>query len=69
MRAVVIVPVLKKTGRQSAEILSATTTRSDESRLDEATGLALAIDLDVVHGAIVPVAQPKPGTLLGTGKI
>ncbi|MGO4623579.1 GTPase HflX [Ensifer sp. 2TAB8] len=69
MRAVVIVPVLKKTGRQSADVLSNTTTRSDESRLDEATGLALAIDLEVVHGAIVPVAQPKPGTLLGTGKI
>ncbi|MBK5566525.1 GTPase HflX [Ensifer sp. SSB1] len=69
MRAVVIVPVLKKTGRQSADVLSNTTTRSDESRLDEATGLALAIDLEVVHGAVVPVAQPKPGTLLGTGKI
>lgn len=69
MRAVVIVPVLKKTGRQSAETLSATSTRTDESRLEEATGLARAIDLNVVHGAIVSVAQPKPGTLLGTGKI
>ncbi|KRD48871.1 MULTISPECIES: GTPase HflX [Sinorhizobium/Ensifer group] len=69
MRAVVIVPVLKKTGRQSADILSTTTTRTDESRLEEATGLAMAIDLEVVHGAIVPVSQPKPGTLLGSGKI
>ncbi|MDK1492197.1 GTPase HflX [Sinorhizobium sp. 7-81] len=69
MRAVVVVPVLKKTGKASAEILSAPVTRSDESRLEEATGLALAIDLDVVHGMIVPVAQPKPGTLLGSGKI
>ncbi|CAN7281296.1 MULTISPECIES: GTPase HflX [Ensifer] len=69
MRAVVIVPVLKKTGRQAAETLSATSTRTDESRLEEATGLARAIDLNVVHGAIVSVAQPKPGTLLGTGKI
>lgn len=69
MRAVVIVPVLKKTGRQAAEMLSAASTRTDESRLDEATGLARAIDLNVVHGAIVSVAQPKPGTLLGTGKI
>ncbi|NVD41185.1 GTPase HflX [Ensifer sp. HO-A22] len=69
MRAVVIVPVLKKTGRQSADALSATSTRTDESRLEEATGLARAIDLNVVHGAIVSVAQPKPGTLLGTGKI
>ncbi|MBP2237963.1 GTP-binding protein HflX [Sinorhizobium kostiense] len=66
-RAVVIVPVLKKSGKGAGETPS--TTRSDESRLEEATGLALAIDLDVVHGTIVPVAQPKPGTLLGSGKI
>ncbi|MBP1856648.1 GTPase HflX [Rhizobium herbae] len=69
MRAVVIVPVLKKTGRQNAELIAATSTRSDESRLEETIGLALAIDLEVVHGMIVPVAQPKPGTLLGSGKI
>ncbi|WP_331374159.1 GTPase HflX [Sinorhizobium chiapasense] len=69
MRAVVVVPVLKKTGKPAAEILAVPVTRSDESRLEEATGLALAIDLDVVHGTIVPVAQPKPGTLLGSGKI
>ncbi|KQY14590.1 GTP-binding protein HflX [Rhizobium sp. Root482] len=68
MRALVIVPVLKKTGRQTQEPV-ATSTRSDDSRLQETIGLALAIDLEVVHGMIVPVAQPKPGTLLGTGKI
>jgi GTP-binding protein HflX len=68
-RAVVVVPVLKKTGKASADINAQATNRSDESRLEEATGLALAIDLDVVHGTIVPVAQPKPGTLLGSGKI
>ncbi|MGN7755034.1 GTPase HflX [Sinorhizobium sp. 22678] len=68
-RAVVIVPILKKTGKTAADIVAQPATRSDESRLEEATGLALAIDLDVVHGMIVPVAQPKPGTLLGTGKI
>lgn len=43
--------------------------RSDEARLAEAIGLARAIDLDVVFSAVVPVSQPKPGTLLGTGKI
>lgn len=69
MRAVVVVPVLKKAGKASSDVLSATASRSDESRLEEATGLALAIDLDVVRGMIVPVAQPKPGTLLGSGKI
>ena len=43
--------------------------RSDEARLAEAVGLARAIDLTVVHAAVVTVAQPKPGTLFGTGKI
>ncbi|MCD2182200.1 GTPase HflX [Rhizobium sp. GN54] len=64
-RAVVIAPVIKK-GRADA---NGVTVRSDEARLAEAIGLARAIDLDVVFSAVVPVSQPKPGTLLGTGKI
>jgi len=68
MRAVVIAPVLKASRAQQADP-SAVPARSDEARLEEAVGLAHAIDLTVVHAAIVPVAQPKPGTLLGSGKI
>ncbi|MFN7101775.1 MAG: GTPase HflX [Pseudorhizobium sp.] len=72
MRAVVMVPVLKQ-GRsaRSAQADSATPSpqRSDEARLEEAIGLARAIDLTIVQGLVVPVAQPKPGTLLGSGKI
>ena len=68
MRAVVIVPVLKAATRATAEA-SATLQRSDEARLEEAAGLARAIDLEIVHAAVVPVSQPKPGTLLGGGKI
>lgn len=67
-RAVVLVPVLKKAGRASADP-AATQPRSDESRLEEASGLALAIDLVVTFGVIVPVSQPRPGTLFGSGKI
>ena len=67
MRAVVIAPVLKAARGQVDP--AAPPPRSDEARLEEAIGLARAIDLDVVFSAIVPVAQPKPGTLLGTGKI
>ena len=67
MRAVVIAPVLKSSRAKSDPM--ATATRSEEARLEESIGLALAIDLAVVHSAIVPVSQPKPGTLLGTGKI
>jgi GTP-binding protein HflX len=72
MRAVVMVPVLKQ-GRSArpvqADSASPSPQRSDEARLEEAIGLARAIDLTIVQGLIVPVAQPKPGTLLGSGKI
>lgn len=64
-RAVVIVPVIKKGKANSGEGAA----RTDEARLAEAIGLARAIDLEVPFSAIVPVSQPKPGTLLGTGKI
>src|SRR5690606_19224008 len=62
------VPVLKAS-RAKSDPAAATTARSEEARLEEAVGLARAIDLTIVHSAIVPVSQPKPGTLLGTGKI
>ena len=44
-------------------------TRSPQARLDEAVGLAGAIDLDPVLAEIVTVADPRPATLLGTGKL
>jgi GTP-binding protein HflX len=71
MRAVVIVPVLKqaRSGRSGQTEAAIATSRSPESRLDEATGLALAIDLDVVSRLIVLISEPRPATLLGTGKI
>ena len=71
MRAVVVVPVLKQArAARSAQADSANfVSRPPESRLEEAKGLALAIDLDVVNGSIVPINDPRPATLLGTGKI
>ncbi|GAC1042166.1 GTPase HflX [Rhizobium sp. No.120] len=71
MRAVVVVPVLKQArAARSAQADNAiSVTRPPESRLEEAKGLALAIDLDVVNGSIVPINDPRPATLLGTGKI
>ncbi len=70
MRATVVVPVLKQ-GRagRSAGDAAPVVTRTPESRLEEATGLAQAIDLDVVNGTIVTVSDPRPATLMGTGKI
>ena len=43
--------------------------RLPEARLEEAVGLALAIDLDVVASEVVTVTRPRPATLLGGGKV
>ncbi len=43
--------------------------RSPEACLEEAMGLALAIDLDIAQGLLVSTPNPKPGTLFGSGKI
>lgn len=39
------------------------------ARLDEAVGLARAIDLDVVSALAVPISSPRPATYLGSGKV
>jgi GTP-binding protein HflX len=44
-------------------------THSAEDRLTEASGLARAIQLDVVAEEIVPLPHPRPATLFGTGKV
>jgi GTP-binding protein HflX len=43
--------------------------RSCEARLEEAVGLARAIDLDVVRAEIVRIGRPAPGTLFGSGNV
>jgi GTP-binding protein HflX len=44
-------------------------TRTVEARREEAMGLARAIDLDVVGSALVNLAQIRPATYLGKGKV
>lgn len=43
--------------------------RYDESRLDEAAGLAIALDLDIVAADTARVRKPNPATLFGSGKV
>src|SRR5437764_518139 len=43
--------------------------RSPAARLEEAVGLARAIDLDVVEAGAVPLAGIRPATYLGKGKV
>ncbi|MER8436921.1 GTPase HflX [Mesorhizobium sp. M1312] len=68
-RAVVIVPVLTRQPRGDEETNRPRLTRSAEARHDEAVGLAQAIDLDPIHTAVVTVNDPRPATLLGSGKV
>ena len=41
----------------------------ERARLDEARGLAAAINLDVRHAETVTIAKPNPATLLGEGTV
>ncbi|TGQ56090.1 GTPase HflX [Mesorhizobium sp. M1C.F.Ca.ET.193.01.1.1] len=67
-RAVVIVPVLTRQSRDD-DSSRPRLSRSADARHDEAVGLASAIDLNPVHTAVVTVADPRPATLLGSGKV
>jgi GTP-binding protein HflX len=60
-RAIVLQPVLRNG--------HAGDSRTPEARLDESVGLALAIELDVVRAETIPVANPRPATLLGSGTV
>jgi GTP-binding protein HflX len=43
--------------------------RAPQARLEEAVGLARAIDLDVVSSGIAPLAEIRPATYIGKGKV
>ncbi len=66
-----LVPDLKRAGRARLEqgARTAAPLHSLNDRLSEATGLAEAIDLEVVQSSVVPVQSPRPATLFGTGKV
>jgi GTP-binding protein HflX len=43
--------------------------RAPSARLDEAVGLARAIDLEVVQSGVVPLSALRPATYIGKGKV
>ncbi len=43
--------------------------RARDARLEEAVGLAMAIDLDIAHAEAFTIKQPKPATLIGGGVV
>ncbi|WP_415071973.1 GTPase HflX [Hyphomicrobium sp.] len=68
-RTLVVVPALKRGPKSRGAANAEAQNHSAESRLAEAVGLAKAIDLDIIDAVIVPVAEPRPSTLIGSGKV
>jgi GTP-binding protein HflX len=77
-RAIVIEPDLRgRTPRRERGALPTVSSletagigaRSAAAKLDEATGLARAIDLDVLESGIVSLSDIRPSTYIGSGKV
>lgn len=62
-RAIVLVPDFQRRGENAA------LQRSSAARLEEAVGLAAAINLEIAETGIVPIKSLKPATLMGSGKV
>jgi GTP-binding protein HflX len=66
-RAIVIEPWVKASPRRNAG--AAASTRTPEARLEEAVGLARAIDLAIVQAGLVTLNDIRPATYIGKGKV
>jgi GTP-binding protein HflX len=75
VRAIVLHPVLREDSkatrgqRPAGRHASARNAVLPEAGLQEALGLARAIQLDVCQSGLVPIARPRPATLFGPGKV
>ena len=63
-RCLVLHPMLKLAPSETRD-----EARSPEGRLDEAVGLAAAINLHVMHADVVRVGRWRPATLIGSGAV
>jgi GTP-binding protein HflX len=68
-RAIVLEPNLRSRPATGAGTRARTALRAPDAKLDEAVGLAAAIDLRVVEAGIVPLANVRPATFFGKGKV
>ena len=66
-RVIVVGPYVRT--RRGDPDAADTAVRDNDARLDEAAGLARAIDLDVVEAVLTPISQIRPATYLGKGKV
>ena len=68
-RALVIEPHLRSRAMAGAGAPGEAASRSPDAKLEEAIGLARAIDLNVVSSGIVPLGGIRPATFIGKGKV
>ncbi|HTO60197.1 MAG TPA: GTPase HflX [Bradyrhizobium sp.] len=68
-RVIVIGPYLRMRRTDADTQSESHASRDFEARLEEAEGLARAIDLEVADGLIAPISQIRPATYLGKGKV
>ncbi|SNY93630.1 GTP-binding protein HflX [Cohaesibacter sp. ES.047] len=68
-RSLVLVPILSQNLQNKAAAEGKIVRRTDDSRLEEAAGLAAAIELDVVDVIRIPLNALRPSTLIGKGKL
>jgi GTP-binding protein HflX len=66
---VIVIGPYMRMRRGEADAHTDVAVRDSEARLDEAKGLARAIDLTVVDALVAPIAQIRPATYLGKGKV
>jgi len=67
-RVLVVGPYLRER-RGDADTQAYAHVRDIDARLEEAVGLARAIDLTVVEAVVAPLSQIRPATYLGKGKV
>jgi len=66
-RALVLEPYVR--GRAAPDGRPLTAVRAPQARLEEAVGLAQAIDLAVVDSGLVAISDIRPATYIGKGKV
>src|SRR6185369_10409195 len=68
-RAMVVGPYLRRQKPKSFAPRAEEGARAPAARLEEAVGLARAIDLDVAEAGLAPLNDIRPATYLGKGKV
>ena len=68
-RAIVIGPYRRHNPVRGAVAAVPEVERAHEARLEEAIGLARAIDLDIVDSGMVLLSEVRPATYIGKGKV